>query len=140
MATLVITAANVLSSASATRKSGIAGATITAGQVLYKDAADSNKLKLADANGAAALRVVEGIALHGASPGQPIAYVTRDPNFKPGATLVIGTTYMLASDTPGGIAPDSDAAAGDYVTTLGVAVSTTDLNITGFTAAGAAKV
>lgn len=140
MATLAITAANVLASASATKKTGVAGATITAGQVLYKDAADSNKLKLADANGAAALRVVEGIALHGASNGQPLTYVIRDPNFNPGAVLVVGTTYMLASDTPGGIAPDADAAAGDYVTTLGVAETTTGLNITGFTAAGAPKV
>lgn len=139
MATLVITAANVLASASATKKAGVAGATITAGQVLYKDAADSNKLKLADANGAAALRVVEGIALHGAFAGQPLSYVTRDPALKVGATLVVGQGYMLASDTPGGIAPDSDATTGDYVTLLGIGKSTTDLNFE-ITESGAAKV
>jgi hypothetical protein len=138
MATLSITAASVLASASAVKTTGVAGATITAGQVLYKDGADSNKMKLADANGAAALRVVEGIALHGASAGQPITYVTRDPGLTVGATLVVGTSYMLASDTPGGIAPDADAAAGDYVTVLGVAKSTTQLNFQ-ITASGAVK-
>lgn len=140
MATLVITPANVLASASATKKAGVAGATITAGQLLYKDTDDSNKLKLADANGTALQRVVEGIALHGAFVGQPLAYVVRDPDFKCGATVVVGQDYMLASDTPGGLAPSSDAATGDYVTEIGVGKSTTNLNITGFTSAGAAKV
>jgi hypothetical protein len=139
MATLVIVPANVIASPSATKGTGVAGVTITAGQVLYKDAADSNKLKLSDANGAAALRVVDGIALHGASAGQPITYVTRDPLLVLGTTLVAGTSYMLASDTPGGIAPIADAAAGDYVTSLGVAHSTTELNFQPV-ASGAVKV
>jgi hypothetical protein len=139
MATVVITPANVLASASATKKTGVAGATITAGQLLYKDTDDANKLKLADANGTALARVLEGIALHGAFAGQPITYIVRDPDFKCGGAVVIGQDYILASDTPGGLAPASDAIAGDYVTTVGVAKSVTNLNIAGFTAAGAAK-
>lgn len=139
MATVAITPANVLASASATKKTGIAGATITAGQLLYKDTDDANKLKLADANGTAMQRTLEGIALHGAFAGQPITYIVRDPDFKCGGTVVVGETYMLASDTPGGLAPEDDAVAGDYVTVVGVGKSVTNLNITGFTAAGAVK-
>jgi hypothetical protein len=96
-----------------------------------------NKLKLADANGAAATRNVVGIALNGGSDGQPIKYATSDPALVLGATLVVGQDYML-SDTPGAVAPVSDAVSGDYVTVLGVAISTTELNFNP-TAAGAAK-
>jgi hypothetical protein len=138
MADVTITAANVLASTSATTRTGIAGATITAGQVLYKDASDSNKLKLADANGVAAARVVEGIALHGASSAQPMKYVVTDSQFIPGFTVVVGTTYILASDNPGAIAPAADAASGDYVTDLGIGTTITQLNLN-ITAAGAVK-
>jgi hypothetical protein len=140
MATLTIIPADVQAGAGATVKTGTAGATITAGQVLYKDTEDDNTLKLADANGAALLRVVAGISLHGSLAGQPIDYITKGAAFEPGATLVVGTAYMLAADVPGGIAPIADAASGDFVTVIGVASSTSVLNITGFTAAGAAKV
>lgn len=138
MADLSITAANVLQGTGATTKNGTAGATITAGQVLYKDAADSNKLKLADANGAAALRVVAGIALHGAATGQPIAYLTAGPDFVPGATLVLNEVYVLSA-TPGGMMPDADLGTGHYATVLGIAKSTTVMNCSGFTSTGAAR-
>jgi hypothetical protein len=138
MASQVVVPADVLASAGATKKTGVAGATITQGQVLYLDAVD-NKLKLADANGAAALRVVEGISLNAASAGQPITYITRDPAFKPGFAVVVGENYILASDTPGSIALHADAVAGDYVTNLGVGKSVTEINCQGFSAAGAVK-
>lgn len=127
MADLSITAANVLASISASRRTGTAGATITAGAALYRDAADG-LLKLADNNGAtAALAAVEGIALNGASTGQPVAYAAADPDFTPGATLTAGEIYVLSA-TPGGIAPVADlAASGAYRTVLGVAKSTTKL-------------
>jgi hypothetical protein len=130
--------ADVLASAGATKKTGVAGATITQGQTLYLDPAD-NKLKLADANGAAALRVVEGISINAASAGQPITYITRDPAFKPGFAVVIGENYILASDVAGGIDLHANAVAGDYVTNLGIGKSVTEINCQGFTAAGAVK-
>ena len=57
MAAISITAANVLASGGTKRQVGTAGATITAGQVLYKDATHSNSLKLADADSTAATAV-----------------------------------------------------------------------------------
>lgn len=124
MAALSITAASVLMSANGKSADGIAGAAITAGQVLYKDAADSNKLKLADADGAAALRNVCGIALNSAAAGQPVEYCIKDPALVIGATITIGYVAILSS-TAGGIAPVADGVNPSEMIILGVGVSTT---------------
>ena len=121
---LSVTAANVLASSSAVKERGVAGATITAGQTLYIDTSDSNKLKLADCDSAtAAVRNCAGIALNGAAAGQPVEYVIEDPSFTPGGTLTVGTTYVL-SDTAGGIMPHADLESGDYPTVLFIATTT----------------
>jgi len=124
MADLSVTAANVLASNAARRKTGVAGATITAGQALYADASASNTLNLADANASAATANPVGIALHGASSGQPLAYVEEDPDFTPGATLTVGTVYVLDA-TAGGIAPVADLTTGWYPNVLFIATTTT---------------
>jgi hypothetical protein len=128
MADLSITAANVLASDSATPvRRGIAGATITAGQVLYVDTAADNVLKLADAD-VLASAAVAGIALNGAATGQPVEYVEADPDFTPGATTVAGTTYYL-STTAGAICPVGDLATGDFVTVLGIGLASNGLHL-----------
>jgi len=121
MAAISITAANVIKGSDAQTKSGIAGATITAGQSLYKEAS-TGQLKLADADSATAeVRVLEGIALHGASAGQPIQYqVAGDITI--GGTVVTGTIYALG-ETAGGIIPSADLSSGEYVSIVGVAIS-----------------
>jgi len=126
MVDIVVTAANVLASGQATKETGVAGATITAGQVVYKDAADG-KFKLSDSN-AAGLNAAYGIALHGSLAGQPLTVAKNDPSFTPGATLVAGTAYYV-SETPGGIQPVADLSAGETVLLLGIATSTTKLNL-----------
>ena len=131
MADLTITPANVVTGdASGIDKNYFAGATITAGQVVYLDGATQRWL-LADNNSAtAAVRVPAGVALHSASNGQPLA-VQRSGDITIGATLTAGVVYYL-SDTPGGICPVADLAAGEYPSALGIAKSTTvlGLNIT----------
>jgi len=124
MADISVTPASVLASSTALTAAGIAGATILAGQTLYIDTANSNVLKLADSNSTALIATVAGIALHGASSGQPIKYVYDDPTFTPGATLVVGQTYAQSS-TAGGIAPIADLVTGDYPSVLFVAKSAT---------------
>lgn len=124
MVDLVVTAANVAASGQALKETGIAGATITAGQTVYKDAADG-KFKLADSN-AAGLNSVYGIAAHASLSGQPLTVVRDDPAFVPGATLVAGTFYAL-SETPGGIQPVADLATGETVVMVGIAKSTSVL-------------
>jgi len=129
MADLSVTAGSVLASSSAKTRKGIAGATITAGQTLYEDtsaldASGKPKLKLADSDDASAVvRNCCGIALNGASAGQPVVFVEEDPSFTPGASLVVGTTYVL-SDTAGGIMPAADLEIGDYPTVLFIANTT----------------
>lgn len=130
MVDLVVTAANVLASGQASLETGIAGATITAGQPVYKDAT-TNTFKLSDSN-AAGLNAVYGIALHGSLANQPLTVVKGDPSFTPGATLVAGTGYYL-SETPGGIQPAADLTTGETVVLLGIATSTTKLNLNIFT-------
>lgn len=123
MADLSITAASVLASSTALRSTGVAGATITQGDVLYRDGSDANKLKLADADSSAATATVVGIALNAGAAGQPITYATYDPTFTPGATLAVGEVYTLSA-TPGGICPVGDLGSGDYTSTLIVATTT----------------
>lgn len=122
-ADLSVTAASVLASATALTGAGTAGATITAGQTLYIDASDSNKLKLADANASAATATVVGIALNGAASGQPVRYVYEDSTFTPGATLTVGEVYILSA-TAGGLAPVGDLASGYYPGVLFIAKTT----------------
>jgi len=133
MSDISITAANVVKGANAKTRRGRAGATITAGQTLYEDSSDNFDLKLADANASAATANCVGIALHGASDGQPLEYVYEDDEFTPGGTLSISAAaddgvYVL-SGTAGGIAPVGDLAAGMYPVILGVAKSTTKMNL-----------
>lgn len=128
MADLTITAASVIAGSTATIKHEVAGATITAGQQVYRDATASNKCKLADCDSATAgVRDLYGTALHGASDGQPLAVATGGP-VTIGATMMAGVAYYLSA-TPGGICPVADLGAGDYPTIVGIATSTTVLDI-----------
>lgn len=129
MTDIVVTATSVIAANSALVEHGKAGASITAGQVVYKDSADG-LLKLADHDSAtAAVRAAYGIALNGGASGQPIA-VARRGLITFNAVLTKGTTYCL-SGTAGGICPQADVTTGDDLIILGPALSTTvlDLNI-----------
>ena len=123
MADLVVTAANVVAGTGATTKTGTAGATITAGQLVYLDSADS-KYKLIDAD-AAATADIAGVALNGASNTQPISILTAGA-LNPGATVAVGTVYCGAV-TPGGIAPVADLIAGDYISVLGIGTTASNI-------------
>lgn len=126
MADLSITASSVLAGAGALIEDGIAGATITAGQAVYK-AADGT-WALADADSAtAAARDAKGIALNGASANQPIK-VQKGGEITVNAVLTAGTTYYL-SGTAGGICPVADVGTGEYYDVIGIAKSTTSMKL-----------
>lgn len=127
MPDLVVTAANVQAGANARRETGIAGATITAGQAVYLDAATMRYL-LADTNGTLAASTVIGVALNSASNGQPLIVDIEDDDYTPGATLTAGTVYVL-SGTPGAIAPVGDVTTGWRPAVVFVAKSTTKANL-----------
>lgn len=128
MADLTITPASVLAGAGSAIEHGVAGTTITAGQVLYLDTASTGKWLLADADAATAIArgsAKIGVALHGASSGQPIA-VHKEGDLALGAVLTAGISYFL-SGTSGGICPVADVTGGEYFVFLGQAKSTSVL-------------
>jgi hypothetical protein len=121
MADLTITPANVLRGTSGGEiiESGVAGATITAGQVIYRDPS-VNTWKLSQCDGTAleaGIGTTLAISLHAALASQPITYI-RGGSLGLGAILANGEIYVL-SGTPGGIAPIGDLATNDYVVLLG---------------------
>lgn len=123
MADLSITSSSVQPAGGATLVTGTAGATVTAGQPVYKDAGDGNKLKPADADASEAAAAAVGIAVNDAADEQPVTYITRG-NLVTDATTVKGAIYIVSGNA-GGIAPAADLASGDYTTLLAVASDTT---------------
>jgi hypothetical protein len=124
-ADLTVTATSVVQGTVAVTTTGTAGEALTAGQMVYKKAADGRWYK-GDCNSATAeVRVAKGVALNGAAAGQP-AVVQTAGQVTIGATLTAGTVYYL-SGTPGGIRPAADNTTGDYPQAVGMAISTTVL-------------
>lgn len=127
MADIVVTAANVLKGANAQTTSGTAGEAITAGELVYIDGTDSNKIKLADADASEAASTLVGIALHATASGQPILYATKG-DVNPGGTVVVGEIYV-ASGTAGGIAPEGDLATNDWLVVFGYGTTTSIIDV-----------
>lgn len=128
MADLSITASDVLPVVTTSLTHGIAGLDIGAGYCVYVDSDDSNKVKPARANTAAAA-YARGIAINTAYAGQPITYIFNQQVIL-GSILTQGEIYVVSYTAGGGkICPHSDLTAGQYVTVLGIAVSSTTLNI-----------
>jgi hypothetical protein len=121
MANLTITATQVQPDTTGVLVSGIAGETITAGQVCYEDPDDNYEFKLADCdNASSTVRTVRGIAVNGATAGQPVRLqVSGDLTLGAGAAPVLGTIYCL-SNTAGAIMPAADLSTGEYTHILGV--------------------
>ncbi|MDX0592417.1 hypothetical protein GOD07_25850 [Sinorhizobium medicae] len=127
MADLVLTPSAILAGSNSAQEHGMAGETITAGKSVYKSAT-TKKWMLADSNSAtAAARQVGGIALNGASDGQPIT-VHKSGDLTVDAVLTAGQAVYL-SDTLGGLCPLADVGAGEYVCLIGLAKSTTVLAV-----------
>ncbi len=138
MADYTITAANVLKGANAVTATGIAGGTITAGQPLYSDATDSNKLKLADADASLAASTVVGLALHAALSGQPITYLTEDDDYTHGLSSPATSDIVILSSTAGACCPASDLSSGEFPQLLMICKSATKA-VVKFVAGGVAK-
>jgi hypothetical protein len=106
----------------------IAQVAIAAGKVVYRDASNSGKANLADADAEASAQAI-GIAVTTAGIGEPVVVA------KNGATITqAGTTFTrglvnYVSVTAGGMAPVAEVSTGDYVTSLGVATSTSSFKI-----------
>ncbi len=121
---LSITAANVIPGARTRPQDGIAGATITQGQLLYFDSA-SGTYKLADADASATTAAVVGYAANAASAGQTVSVVSYDDDMTVGATLSMTAPVYVLSATPGGISPSASLTTGMYPNVVLIAKSTT---------------
>lgn len=104
------------------------GATISAGQVVYADSTDSNKMKLADNDASAAAATVKGIAITPGISGSYGYVATSGSIILVGTTMAVGTTYYLGA-TAGEIIPEADIGTNDYVSRLGTAATTTQLDL-----------
>ena len=120
MADLSITAANVDWVGGTPPKRVKAGATITRGMWVYRDAADG-EYKKADANGSATLSVVEGMALTDGFDGKPMLIAPNGAVVNVGATTTAGAAYGLtstdagtANGSAGGACLLSALGSGDY--------------------------
>jgi hypothetical protein len=130
---LVITPANVLpdpgTSGADSPFTGICGAgALTQCQPVYFDTATETYIAASASN--PNLAKATAITLNAADPGQPISLLSGG-GITPGATLVLGTQYVLSHNT-GKIAPRADLTTGDTITYLFIADSTTHafVNIT----------
>lgn len=120
MADISITVADVLASGNATTQSGTAGATITAGQTLYKSPT-TGLLAPANAASSAPANTFAGIALHASLTGQPIRYATIDPAFVFGGAATAGEVVYLSPNNAGGITGTfGDLSTGNAIIVLGV--------------------
>jgi hypothetical protein len=105
----------------------IYGETIAAGQSIYQDSTTAKWL-LADSNASSTTAAAKGIAV---TPGVLDGYglvATGGNIILVGTTATVGMVYLVGA-TPGSIVPHGDLTTGDYVTILGVASSTTQLNL-----------
>ena len=129
MADVTIVAGQVLPSTAGgwTLGQGIAGATITAGHPLYADASDGGKLKPADADAQTTARA-RGIAVSSAGDEQPIRYLVAGPITLGSGNLVQGRSYFVSANA-GGICRESDVASSKFTTALGLATTTSQLDV-----------
>jgi len=95
-------------------KTGTAAEDIDAGEAVFIGAAVGGGLppvSLADTDDLSGGHVLGGIAVNSAANGQPVNYITADPDFDPGFAATAGAIYILSSN-PGKIAPVADLASG----------------------------
>ncbi len=125
MAALTITASSVLAAAGSQLKTGTAGATIAAGDAVYLLGAT---YLLADADLEPSAEVA-GIALNSAEATQPFDFIVS-------GTLTVGvTTPVTAAGLAYYLSPTAGRfdnavpAAGDFVTLLAIALTSTTMSI-----------
>ena len=122
MADLTILETDVLPPTGASNSvvKGTAGESIDAGEAVFVDTADGNKVKLAG-KATEATSKGAGIALHSSEAGQPLSYASK-------GTLALGAGVVAAGDiivlsAGGGMSPAADLLSGDWVCVVGVGQS-----------------
>lgn len=107
---------------------GIAGEALTSvGLLVYSDSADNGEWKMANAGTDAESRAT-AYTLTIAADGERVGLMLLEEGkkFKPGGTVVPGQSYGVSAND-GAIAPESDWTTDDYMTGIGLGVSTTEI-------------
>lgn len=126
MATLTITPEDVKTTDNETVVQKFqAGAAVAQGEPVFSNSSNSDKHEPALNNTAS--NDVVGIAITPAI-ADGYFYAVTSGKMDLGATLVTGTVYAVG-DAAGDINPVSDLGSADYVTTLGIATSTSEIDI-----------
>ena len=132
MADVTVVANEVLPESGVTRMiEGIAGATITAGQLVYLDTS-AGTYKLADANASAATSVVAGIAMNSCVANQAMRIAAPGPDgttLDPGFTVTVGSTYWLSATAGGITLTAADLVTGMYPVVIGVGITASQLKL-----------
>lgn len=129
MADITVDPTLVLKGASSQLLQCVSGATITAGKPIYVSPT-TNIAVLADSNGAPPINACSGMSLNAASTGQILDYVATDALLTLGAATLTAGSAVYLSDTPGGLTMDyTDIASGSTVIIVGVALSTSTMNL-----------
>lgn len=139
MAAITVTAASVARVDGEVVNGYLAGATITAGMVVYVDSAGAVQIGTnATSAGSGVSAQLVGIALNNGSSGQPIA-ILKNGTVNIGGTVAVGMPYALG--TAGGIIPVSDIAGTEYSTHVGEGTTAANIklafNVSAVQAAGA---
>ena len=103
---------------------GTAGEALTAGDLIYQDSTDNNEWKKTD-NSTAAASNFGGMAMASVSDGNPLVVLRLQKGVlvNPGATVAVGEIYVVSSNS-GKWAPVSDLALDDYMSVIGLGVTT----------------
>jgi len=128
MTDIVVTPANVKWVSGARPQIVKAGETIARGKAVYQNTTTLEH-ELADADTDAASEFA-GIALSDGYDGADMLIAPPGATINWGATLTAGTLYVL-STTAGGVAPDTDLVAGDYVVVLAIGAGTANAELIG---------
>lgn len=108
----------------------VAGAAIVAGDQVYRDAADSNQVKPAITTSEATANVY-GMAITSASEDGQVAVLQYRSGLiiDPGGTVTLGEIYGVSANG-GKFAPTSDWTTDDFMTVVGVGISSTQIRVT----------
>lgn len=106
----------------------VAGVTITAGQLIYIDAADSNKAKLAQCDVSDAQAAVVGMAVCNATAGQPVLYVSSG-DYEVGSQFTTGGKVLALSAAAGKIADVADILTTERLVLVGYSKDDTTLHL-----------
>jgi hypothetical protein len=97
---------------------GRLGGTVAAGMPVRKQ---TDGTWIAATNASQAGANAEGWATSGGATGQPFTY-QKGGNINPGGTVEVGGIYVLSA--AGAVSLDDDVVTGDWITVLGVGIST----------------